>query len=423
LPASSNFLEFFADGEFVDNISLSILDGFPAGMFLTRARVTGNPPLFVGRHFSAGFARDFKFRVPQPPEEIMLYRLVWDEGQKVWQSQVAGSAKKVKVIPPTSVKVKKRTLLKGGQVVYQISPEIGEILSQGPLWGQNVEGPGARAPELDGELSKNVDYLNKAADSGYLKEYLEGKAGILDQILRTAASGYLGMRYGLQVLPSEGALGDLLEKTGVFSLLLEIRGGPVKGLRYYYDKLPEQTLTIVGAKDEKFTTNISFARHVIGYSFGFDTGFFINRVSVDPKFGMWNFDASLPVLQDENGKVSRVERFSLGKTFSLALEVGLEKSTSWFTVRGWYAIDSGFSLLKSGGKVTSNRLGIDSYFTAGPRFSLFGLGMKTALMGFYVYENVNIRKGSEGSIDPGVEAISGLTYSAGYAGGGVALSW
>jgi hypothetical protein len=105
------------------------------------------------------------------------------------------------------------------------------------------------------------------------------------------------------------------------------------------------------------------------------------------------------------------------------LEVGLEKTSDWFTLRGWYAIDSGFSLLKSGGKVTSNRLGIDTYFTAGPKFSLLGLGMKTALMGFYVFENVSIRKGTEGVIEPGVEAISGLTYSAGYAGGGVALSW
>lgn len=423
LPPSESFLQFLVDGEFVDNLALSILDGFPAGLLVTKARVTGNPPLFAGRHFSAGQSRDFKFKVPQPPEEIILYRLVWDDGQKAWQSQVAGSAKKLKIVPPVTTKKKKRSLLKGGQVVYQISPEAMELLSQGPLWGQNAEGPGARSQELGVELGKDLGNLNKAAESGYLKEYLDGKAGILDQIFKTAASGYLGMRYGLQILPSEGALGQLLGKTGIFSLLLEIRGGPVKGLRYYYDKLPEQRLEIEGTKGEKFTTNLAFARHVIGYSFGFDTGLFINRISIDPKFGMWNFDASLPVLQDEQGKVSRVEKFSLGKTFSLALEVGLEKTSSWFTLRGWYAIDSGFSLLKSGGKVTSNRLGIDSYFTAGPKFSVFGLGMKTALMGFYVFENVSIRKGTDGVIEPGVEAISGLTYSAGYAGGGVALSW
>lgn len=423
LPSSENFVEFLSDGEFVDNLALSIMDGLPAGLLLTKARVSGNPPLFAGRHFSAGNARDFKFRLPQPPEEIILYRLVWDDGQKVWQSQVAGSAKKLKVVPPTATKKKKKTVLRGGQVVYQLSPEVAEMLSQGPLWGQSAEGPGARSQELGSDLSKNLANLNKAAESGYLKEYLEGKAGILDQILRTAASGYVGMRYGPQVLPSEGALGQLLGKTGIFSLLLEIRGGPLKGLRYYYDKLSEQKLSIEGSNGETFETNIAFARHVVGYSFGFDTGFFINRISIDPKFGMWNFEASLPALLDEQGKVSRVEKFSLGKTFSLALEVGLEKSTNWFTLRGWYAIDSGFSLLKSGGKVTSNRLGIDSYFTAGPKFSVFGLGMKTALMGFYVFENVTIRQGSTGAIDPGVEAISGLTYSAGYAGGGVALSW
>ena len=423
VPASVAMFEFMKDAEFVDNLAYSILDGLPMGMQVQKAMLTGSPAVYSGRHWRAGRANDFKFRVPQPPDEVVLYRLAWDSANKSWQSTVVGVAKRVKIVPPSEIKIKKKKFLKGGQVTYQVGPEVVEALDQGPLWAQNVDGPGSRSTELNSDLTRNTTRLNSAFESGYLQEYLDGKAGILDQILRSTASGYVGMRYGLQVLPGEGSLGDLLNKTGVFSLLMEIRGGPLKGLRYYYDKLPEKKLSLRGSNDAEFEAKIAFARHVVGYSFGFDPGLFVNRVTFDPKLGMWAFDATLPVLQDEDGKVAQVQRFALGKTFSLALEVGLERASNWFTLRGWYAIDTGFSLLKSGGKVTSNRLGIDTYFNAGPKFRLIGLNMKTAILGFYVYENVTISMGKSTALDPGVKEISGLTYSAGYAGGGVALSW
>ena len=423
IPSAQTFFEFMKDGEFVDSIAYSILDGLPMGMQVQKAMISGNPAVYSGRHWRAGRAKDFKFKVPQPPDEVVLYRLSWDSANKSWQSTVVGEAKRVKIVPPAEVRVKKKKVLKGGQVIYQVGPEVVEALGQGPLWAQSVDGPGLRSTELNSDLVRNTARMNSASEAGYLQEYLDGKAGILDQILRSTASGYIGMRYGLQVLPGEGSLGDLLNKTGVFSLLLEIRGGPLKGLRYYYDKLSEKKLSLKGSNDAEFEAKIAFARHVVGYSFGFDPGLLVNRVTLDPKLGMWAFDATLPVLQDTDGKVAQVQRFALGKTFSLALEVGLERSSNWFTLRGWYAIDTGFSLLKSGGKVTSNRLGIDTYFNAGPKFSLLGLNMKTALLGFYVYENVNISQGKSADLDPGVKEISGLTYSAGYAGGGVALSW
>lgn len=423
MPAVERGLDFLRDGEFSDNIAYGILDGLPMGLQVSKLRVSGNPPMFAGRHWRAGKAMDFKFRVPPPPEEIVLYKLAWDSTSKHWQSEVVGTAKMAKIIPPTEVKQKKRKMLRGGQVFYQVTPEIVMALNQGPLWGQNVEGPGARSAEIKADLVKNTALLNSAAESGYLQEYLQGKAGILDQILRTAASGYIGMRYGLQVLPSEGSLGQLLGKTGIFSLLLEVRGGPVKGLRYYYDNLAEQKLATEGPNGQKFETKIGFSRHVLGYSFGFDPGLFVNRLTLDPKVGLWSFDATLPTLQDDQGRVSQVRRFRLGKTVSVALEAGLERYTNWFTLRGWYAIDTGFSLLKSGGTVSSNRLGFDSYVNVGGRFSVFGVPMKTSILGFYVYENVSISMGKGESVDPGVQEISGLTYTAGYAGVGLALSW
>jgi hypothetical protein len=423
VPPSDSFFDYLKDGEFIDHISYVLLDGLPIGMVVSKAMVGGNPPTFAGRHWRAGTAKAFKFSVPDPPEEIVLYRLNWDADSKSWQSVVVGSAKKQKVVPPTSVKVKKKKMLKGGQVIYEVGPEVVEALALGPLWGQNAQGPGARKEELEGNLVQSQKALDQAADAGYLKEFLDGKQGIVEEILKSAASGYIGMRYGLQVLPAAGSLGRLLNKTRLFSLLLEIRGGPVKGLRYYYDKLPETKLSVIGASGEKTETRIAFARHVIGYSFGFDPGFLVDRVTLDPKLGMWNFDATMPVSEDEDGNVLAVQRFQLGKTFSLALEAGLERLARWYTLRGWVAVDTGFSLLKSKGKVTSERLGIDTYFNTGPKFTLFGAPIKTALMGFYVYENVTIKMGTSPASESASDSITGLNYSVGYAGGGVALSW
>jgi hypothetical protein len=97
--------------------------------------------------------------------------------------------------------------------------------------------------------------------------------------------------------------------------------------------------------------------------------------------------------------------------------------SEWYTLRGWYAIDSGFSLLKTGGRVTSNRFGFDAYFTAGPSFPIFGVPFKTALLAFFVYEDVSLTAGKPKDPQPGEKEIEGVGYSGGYAGGGIGVTW
>ncbi len=421
MPPSEYTVQFFQDDEFSDLVAFTLMDALPVGMLVTKPMLKGSPPKFKGRHWRAGMAKDFKYGVPPPPEELTLYRLSFDEGSKQWRSKVVGSAKKVSVTEPKKKKQKKQTILVGGDVTYETSDAVAAALSTGTLWAHNANGPGARATEL-GDITKEAQLaLDAAAANGQLLDFLKGKiTNVLSGLLDTAASGYVGLRYGLQVIPGD----ELLSKMSFFGLLVEVRGGPVKGLRYYYDKYPETTLKQEGAGGEMFDTSISSSRHTLGFSVDFNPGFLVDRLTVDPKIGMWAYNATLMVERVEGTEsVKRPEKFELGNTVSLALEVGAELLSDWYTLRGWYAIDSGFSLLKTGGKVTSNRFGIDAFFTAGPTFPLFGVPFKTALMAFYFYEDVSISREIEDDLAAGEVEITEVPYQVGFAGGGVGISW
>jgi hypothetical protein len=422
MPPSQYTVQFFQDDEFSDLVSYAIMDSMPMGMLVTKAAVKGTT--ITGRYWRAGKSKDFKYKVPPPPENLVLYRLTFDESSKTWRSNVVGTAKKAKVTEPKPTKKKKTTTLVGGDVTYETQPAVAEALASGPLWAQNADGPGARKEELEAIIKEAQINLDAAAQNGQLLEFLKGKVGnVLTSLLDTAASGYVGIRYGVSVLPAEGELGQLIKSTSRIGLLVEIRGGPVKGLRYYYDKMPEKKLDLEKADGTTDTASIASARHTLGFSIDFNPGFIIDRITVDPKLGMWEFNARLPSKVNDDGKVEQMSDFNLGRTFSTALEIGLENLSDWYTLRGWYGIDTGFSLIKSGGRVTSNRLGIDAYFTAGPTFPIGGVPFKTALLAFYMYEHVNLTSGEDPDLEPGESAVDSIAYDSGYAGGGIAITW
>ena len=423
MAPSKYTLKFFLDDEFADLVAYRLMDSVPGGMLVTKAMIRGNPPTFHTSYWRSGHSDKFKYEVPPPPETLILFRLTRDESTKMLHSEVVGTAKRVKVVQPKPRKKGKRVIgLAGGSVVYETTAAVSEALSHSPLWAQNADGPGAREKELSPIIKDAQLNLDAAAQNGQLTDFLKGQ-GLLTSLFETAASGYVGLRYGLQVLPPQGQLGQLMHKTSILGLLVEIRGGPAKGLRYYYDRLPPVKATLQGSNGEQFETSMTFSRHVLGYSWDFNPGFLVDRITAAPKIGIWNFQAKLPVAVDDQGNVSEVKDFSLDRTLSLALEVGVEELSSWYTLRGWYAIDTGISLLKTGGKITSNRLGVDAFFTAGPTIPLFGVPFKTALMAFYMYEHVSLESGKNINPAPGESDATGATYDSGYAGGGVAISW
>ncbi len=420
MPSSKFSFEFFRDGEFTDYVAYNILEQMPMAMIVGKQQLKGNQ--LTVRYFSAGKTDKFKYEPLPPPDSLTLYRIQYDVKAQSWRSQVAGTAKQKQVIKPKVKKDGKGKVLTGGKVVYELSPEAVAELNNGALFAHRSQGPGT--DKLAGPNLKDAQIkIDSAARSGQLEEFLrKGNQGLLSNLLATAASGYVGLRYGAQILPSEGELGKLTKKGTFFGLLAEVRGGPLKGLRYYYDKQPKIEATL-SKKDGDVKASVEFSRHVIGFSMGYNLGWFIDRITFDPKMGMWDYNAVLPTAFDEEGYVEDMTEFKLGRTFSMALEVGIEKLSDWYTLRGWYGLNTGYSLLVSGGKVTSNQFGVDAYFKAGPTIPAFGIPFRTALMGFYFYENVKLASGK--SDDPAEEkvVITGINYSVGYAGAGVAISW
>jgi hypothetical protein len=423
LGPTAQLPRFLADAEYADLVAYALLDRMPMAMALKSAQAQGKPTTVTGRYWRAGRAGEFKFKIPKPPEALTLYRLRWSAGEELWRSEVVGTARRTRLVESvarTSKAGKKSQT--GGEVAYQLDERAAVALAKGPLWAHDADGPSARRKEIDAALKAAHADLDDAAKVGRLDSFLQAGATTFGKLLASAASGYVGFRYGLQVLEPEGELGKLLAKTRVIGVLAEVRGGPLRGLRYYYDKLPETKATLEGVDGDE-EASIAFARHVLGYSFGFAPGFLVDRITFDPKLGIWTFAADLPVAFDDEGRVTEIAEFRPGRTFSVAGEAGIELLSSWYTVRGWYSLDTGFSLLKSGAKVTSNRLGMDGYFTAGPTFPLFGLDMKTALMAFYLYEAVTLASGEDASLEEGESVIDEIKYSSAYAGGGVAISW
>lgn len=426
LPFSDTSMMVLKDPELIDLIVYQLLEQMPYAFYLDSKNIQDQDLKFTYRHWQTSEAKEFKYTVPKPPADLVVYRLQWDQDRSMYRSTILGKATLKEIVPPKleskTKDNKKIAYLKGGTVSYTISKEVYDELKNGPAWAHQSEGPGSQNEDLTKIARQAKGDIDSYAKNGQLDNFLAGKTGLIANILESAASGYVGMRYGRQVLPAEGELGRLLDDTSLFNLIAEVRGGPVKGLRYYYDKLPETKMKLNSADGSKINASLAFARHVLGYSFDFQFPFLVDRITVDPKMGVWTFNATLPVAQDEAGLVTKTQAFNLGSTVSIAVEIGGEIIGDWYTLRGFYANDAGFSVLKQGGSVTSNRFGGDAFFKAGPTFKLFEIPFKTALLGSFIYESVAIRRGV-GEVAEGETTITGIVYSVGYAQGGVAISW
>jgi len=423
MPASTHTLEFFADDEFTDMIAYALLDASPMGMLVTKADVGGSPPQFTGRFWRAGKSKSFKYDVPEPPVHLSIYRLRWDDQEMQWRSEAIGDARQIKVNQPKEQKQRQGTILIGGGVVYETSEKVVRALASGSLWAKTAAGPDHSREETTKSLRRAQIKIAAAAQSGELDDFLAGRFDAILKILSGYGSGFAGIRYGREVLLGEGGLGRLLRKTSVFQGVLQIRNGPTQGLRYSYDVLPRTTLVLPGIVSP-VEASIESSRHTLGYSYEFDPHLLVDKITIEPKVGAWTFKGVLPITDDERGLIADTANFALNSALSLGFEVGLEELSDWYLMRQWYRVNTGFSLHKSSGRVVSNQFGVDAFFTGGPRISLFGLSMKSAIMAFYFCDAVDISLNRQVGTVAGDDAkITAVGFTVGYAGIGAALSW
>ena len=426
LPPSDFTMKFYEDAEYVDLMAYTIMESMPVAMYLDRKLAVNSKIDLKVRYPRAGRSSRFKYDSTAAPEEITAYTVKFNRKIRAYDADYIGSGTAGERVPPRKVSVGEEQHLKGGTVEYSINLE--KNAGNEPQWAHNSDGPGAKNEELIASLKEANLRLNSAANKGELDNFLKGKfQSIASMLLDTLAGGYVGLRYGLQVIPGE----SMQSETSIFSLLAEVRGGALEGLRYYYDTVPEIKRNVQVATDDPSVTieketSIKSSRHVLGFSWGLEIDSFVDRITVDPKLGIWTYSAKLASLGQDKKTIVSVNDFEVGTTFSMALEVGAEWPSDWYTIRTWYAIDTGVSLLKTGGKITSNKFGFDGFFTAGPKFSLFGLPVKTALLGFYFFESVAISNGEQKrseDLEAGEFDIHKIEYQAGYAGMGVLVQW
>ena len=248
-----------------------------------------------------------------------------------------------------------------------------------------------------------------------------------EQLVRVwlALLGFIGARYGQQILTGN----KLLELTNFIGLLFELRSGPLSGLQYYYDVLPPTTYQETSVTDVSVDSSISWTRHVLGYTFRFPFPWLIDRVTLTPKLGLWSLEAKIPGPRDDVGRVSELREFEIENAISLGIEAGMELLASRFLLRPWAGIDSGYSPVDDSKRVTSRRVGLDTYL-AGPRLGILGSTGRFAFLGFLFVENVTLTSdnavGTEAEAnEDGVKLTTArrIEYNAGYAGLGLALSW
>lgn len=405
---------FFGDKEFVDLLALKLLDGLPFLGYIAKGALIGEGA-FVGR-YPRSLPNGRKRPVVPPPKSLTVYRLSVDKNSSLYHAQVVGSVSQASLDPesPLEAQVQKKSeKAKEPMVHWRANEELIQSNKDSFVWFHNEAGRNRMAPDLQLAIDQIQKVLAEAADEGMLTNMLRG---LKKSIIATTASGYVGVRYGPQVLPGD----DLLGKTSFFGLLAEVRGGPLEGVRFYYDKLP-----LKAVEQDGFETSIEWSRLVVGKSFGLKLNRFADRVEITPKLGLWNFHTKLPVNYDADGKVTKVGVFDLDRAMSFSLEMGVEWNSPVYVIRPWYSFDGAGLISKINSKrVTSNRFGLDTYWTAGPKFRILGNQFKTAWLGFFIYETIGLTNNdSDVALGEGESIITDLSFTTGYAGLGVAVSW
>lgn len=267
------------------------------------------------------------------------------------------------------------------------------------FWAQSDKGRG-------GESDKYKSSLN-----GALKKYgMDGDMfdSAKDALLDTFARGYVGFRYGYPITKGE----NLITKSSMVGILAEVRGGPLEGLRWYWDFAPE-TKEVVNGQEYSFT----WSRPTLGWSFGLNMNWFINRIDLTPKIGLMDFDGKVRVTT-ATGDVPA--QFRLKNSSNFGIEMGVESIAPWFLLRLWGASDvSGVLDLGGSGTVTSLRGGVDTYWDFYKVSDYFDLTVLVFMFG----EKLSLTQDESETVANTNLKLEGISYNLAFFGAGLILTW
>lgn len=414
-PGDKKSMAYFQEQAFVDLISLRLLNQLPVMGWLKKGALGAalqirTRPIYIPQ---SGVRL---YKVVSPPKSLKAFQA---SGSPVFLSpEIKGEGSLVASFEPifedpdsgrsASERMTKKNV-KDFYVIWKFDQGAADANKSDGLWIQDSRGANLLAAELDASIAGAAKALSTAIEEGFFNKFLKG-------LRYTTPAGYLGVRYGVQMLSGD----PLLKKAAFFGLISEIRGGPLTGLRYYWDKVPQ-----VKHETNGLRTELEWSRHIIGRSFGLDLKKLVDRIDVVPKIGIWSFNARLVDSINSDGTPATTGKFQMARSFSLGIEAGLEWLSDWYTIRPWYSYDYANGKNAASQKmVTSNRIGFDTYLTGGPKFGVFGLSLRTTVMGFFIYERISLSTTTTTpNDDDGDDEIIGVTFSSGYTGIGIAVSW
>jgi hypothetical protein len=360
---SDKFLTALSDPTVVEPLTLVLLDQLPFAAIIT-------------------FNQDGQAIISLPPnlldDTLMVFDLSYDKKEDLWQARVLGFA-----------------TAQGKNWHFKI--HRGTINYQQTYFAQSVRGRGLHNHELTPKVQKGFE------KHGFLS--------FLESLFTTFNSSFVGIRIGIPLIKGN----KLLSNSRFISSFFESRTGILKGLRLYYDTVPE-------VKDE--TQFYGWKRLSLGWSFNLPTPKpltkMISRMDISLKIGIVTLDATFDLKNTEGEYISALP-FKTEKSLSLGGEFGVEHLTGPFMIRAWASFDRNGTILNSDEIVYSSiKAGLDNYYD----LYQFNKKLKLQSLVFFLYERprYSFQPSDSTSNDLGIY-LESVSYHLFYGGGGFTLSW
>jgi hypothetical protein len=329
--------------------------------------------------------------LPPPPDSLTVYRLSFNAEKNLWLPAFRGKLQRVD---------KENSGNEAKTASYNLSQSWLPLVAGETYWVQNHEGPNQRQKLYTEQLAKEL--------SGF------SILNLVDSLVfDSLTSNYAGIRLGKSFLQGN----SILTRSYLLSILLEMRNGPLAGIRWYYDDMPR-----IESKSDTASEIFAMRRFSLGWAFDFEMPkaieWITSRVDVQPKIGFLNLESKFSVL-DAEGNAQQLD-FNANRTMSLSLELGIENESSWFRSRLWTSYSTAkFGVSnKQDVSVYSAKSGLDLYFDLTQWGSL-----KSSALIFTNFENLSLTKNVEPSQETSASGINQIAFNLFFLGGGLVLTW
>lgn len=374
LPASPEMLTILSDPAVAKPLAMYLMDQLPVARYVEQKEISQALEYKQPKK---------KAKAPNAPPAYDLFELEYIASANMWVPRPLGSA----------------TLKKDkGSNRWEVKLTSQDKVPQG-FWAQSVNGRGGEGDKYKSSLNDGLKKYN--LDTNLLDS-------AKDALLKTLAGGYVGFRYGHPITVGQ----DIISKSAMIGILVEVRGGPLEGLRWYWDFAPETIQVLDGQK-----YSVTWSRPSLGWSFGLNINWIIDRIDLTPKLGLMDFDGTVPV-PTTTGNVPA--KFRLKNSSNIGFELGVETQAPGVLIRLWGASDaSGVLDLGGTGRVTSLRGGVDTYWDAYKISSYFDLAVLVFMFG----ERLSLAKESDDAVGDTNLKLQGLSYNLAFFGAGLVLTW